>query len=204
MARCAACGRWEATLTAIAALQPGDVVTVPVGLPGTAEEDDPSALLLSFDGGARLRGPGAAMGGAALLWSARFEDGRRMLLAEASAAIPWATSATEAEAWGLRVGLGLIRQAGSQAASRKLEVFGDNLAVVRFGAGTGRVRDPSVWALISAPLAQCLGVGWGVRWHAVRRRFNTAADAAASKARDEASAMASAGQTEATIRARWC
>ena len=143
------------------------------------------------------------MGGAALLWSARQEDGRRTLLAEASAAIPWATSATEAEAWGLRVGLELVRRAGSRATSRRLEVFGDNLAVVRFGAGTGRVRDPSVWTLVSGPLAQCLGIGWDVRWHAVRRRFNAAADAAASIARDEASAMAVAGQTDAATRARW-
>ena len=172
-------------------------------LPGSAEEDDPSALLLSFDGGARLRGPGAAMGGAALLWSARLEDGRRTVLAEASAAVPRATSATEAEAWGLRVGLELVRQAGARAPSRRLEVFGDNLAVVRFGAGTGRVRDPGVWALVSGPLARCLGLGWGVQWHAVRRRFNTAADAAASRARDEASAMALAGRAEVATRAWW-
>ena len=126
-----------------------------------------------------------------------------MLLAEAAAAVPHATSAMDAEAWGLKVGLDLVAAAGARVPVRRLEVYGDNLAVVRFGAGTGRVQGPHVCGLVSSPLARSLGLGWDMRWHAVRRRFNSAADAAATVARDRGTALALTGARSPEVTWRW-
>ena len=114
---------------------------------------------------------GPAWAAPPILWSARREDGGRALLAEGAAAVPYATSAAVAEAWGLSVGLGLVARAGAGVGCRSLEIYGDSLAVICLGAGAGRVRGPLVWRLVSDPLARCLGLGWDIRWHAVRRRF---------------------------------
>ena len=93
------------------------------GLPGAAPDDDPEAMVLTFDGGARLRGGAPCMGGAGLLRSGRMGGGDRRLVAEASAAVPYATSATEAEARYTPV-----------SGTRRRVVYLDNLAVVRYGA----------------------------------------------------------------------
>ena len=61
-------------------------------------------------------------------------------------------------------------------------MVGDNAAVVRHGAGLGRLARPALHELLADPLAATLEAGWQLSWLAVRRRLNTAADAAATSA----------------------
>ena len=62
-------------------------------------------------------------------------------------------------------------------------VVGDNLAVVRYGAGTARLRRPELQAHLEGALGRALAAGWCLQWCAVRRRLNRAADALALEGR---------------------
>ena len=135
------------------------------------------------------------MGAAAIMWSPRDSHGRRRVIARASAAIPTAGSATLAEAWGLGIGLDLVIDSGGNMQERRVAIYGDNLAVIRFAAGTGHIKDAHAHALLADPLARLRAAGRTASWQAVRRRFNKAADADASAARDRASALAKEGST---------
>ena len=61
-------------------------------------------------------------------------------------------------------------------------MVGDHTAVVRHGAGMGRLVRPALHELLADPLAATLEAGWQLSWLAARRRLNTAADAAATSA----------------------
>ena len=55
-------------------------------------------------------------------------------------------------------------------------VVGDNLAVIRYGAGTGRYKRLVLQAQLEQTLAPLAARGWTLTWQAVRRRLNQAAD----------------------------
>ena len=55
-------------------------------------------------------------------------------------------------------------------------MVGDNTGVVRYGADTGRLRQPEMQAHLDGPLADAAEAGWRLTWQAVRRRLNAAAD----------------------------
>ena len=71
--------------------------------------------------------------------------------------------------------------------------YGDNLAVIRFGAVTGPLRRPGMHGLIVPVLAEAEAAGWALDWRAVRCRLNTAADEVATEAVHEAGLLASEG-----------
>jgi hypothetical protein len=55
-------------------------------------------------------------------------------------------------------------------------VVGDNLAAIRYGAGTGRYRRLHLAQQMDFALRQASEAGWTLTWQAVRRRLNKAAD----------------------------
>ena len=57
---------------------------------------------------------------------------------------------------------------------------GDNLAVVRYGAGQGMLRREAMFSRLDGRLGALLSRGWDIQWRAVRRRLNRAADALAT------------------------
>ena len=87
--------------------------------------------------------------------------------------------------------------------SRVVEVQGDNLPVIRFAACSGRLRDPSYEALLSDLIASMPRLGFAIRYHAVRRRFNKAADAVATDAVFAAARRREAGYTSPEVTFRW-
>ena len=70
----------------------------------------------------------------------------------------------------------------STPSHRAARVVGDNLPVLRYGAGAGRLRRPATYAAIAGPLAALTADGWTLDWTAVRRRLDKAADAGATTA----------------------
>eukprot|EP00969_Alexandrium_andersonii_P212532 9384819-Alexandrium_andersonii.AAC.1 len=63
-----------------------------------------------------------------------------------------------------------------------LSIAGGNLGVVRHAAGAGRLRRPALCVILERPLSDLAPRGLRVAWQAVRRRFNRAADAGATRA----------------------
>ena len=64
---------------------------------------------------------------------------------------------------------------------------------LRFGAGTARLRNPHLQAVLEPALGRL--AGWGLpAWYAVRRRFNKAADRLAGIACQRAAPLRVAGQ----------
>ena len=54
--------------------------------------------------------------------------------------------------------------------------MGDNLAVIRYGAGTNRFQRLSLQSQMELALGPLAQRGWVLQWQAVRRRLNKAAD----------------------------
>ena len=162
-------------------MSPGSEVTVTrdVHVMGGREEQD--VLLLTFDGGARgATRPGRRIAGAgATLWGPVGPDGRRPQLARTILALPEGPHAQEAEAGGCGEALDLLL-AHHGAATRRVLISGDNLAVIRYCAGTGRLRREAMFARLDYRLATLLSQGWNIQWRAVRRRLNQATDSLAT------------------------
>eukprot|EP00974_Lingulodinium_polyedra_P108817 10531617-Lingulodinium_polyedra.AAC.1 len=57
---------------------------------------------------------------------------------------------------------------------------GDNLGIVRFCAGAGRLAEPHLHGILDGRLCRAAREGKAVGWLAVRRRYNKAADEAAT------------------------
>ena len=95
-------------------------------------------------------------------------------MAAAIVAVPWNASAQLAEAFGCRAALQLLLRYGEAAG--RARVVGDNLAVVRYCAGTARLRAGPQQALLEDALGEICGRGWQLDWQAVRRHLNTLAD----------------------------
>ena len=89
-----------------------------------------------------------------------------------SPSTPFAQSA-EAAGCGAALGL-LLAHAGP--GPRRAAISGDNLAVIRFGAGVGRLARPDMFLRLCHLQAALLCRGWTLTWRAVRRRLNQAAD----------------------------
>ena len=184
----AACRFWRASLHALADIPPGGEVTVTELGPFLGFFDG-QAWEVSFDGGAI---PGTAAGGGAVLWEPHSDgSGRWRVRAVARIAIPGEGRAPVAEAWGLVAALRLLATLRTEA--RSARVIGDNLGIVRFGAAEGRLHHQHLQAPIDGALTPLLLAGWDLRWVAVRRRLNRAADAQATIARDRAAALSSRG-----------
>ena len=184
-------------------MTPGNEITVPGDdhILGSTEEQD--ALLLTFDGGAQSTGrPGGRVAGAgAILWGPVGLDGRRPQLARTVLALPGVPHAQEAEAGGCGEGLDLLL-AHRTATMRRVLVSGDNLAVVRYCAGTGRLRREAMFARLDYRLGALLSQGWNIQWRAVRRQLNKAADRLATAGVQWAASM-DRGQANGELRMTW-
>ena len=111
--------------------------------------------------------------------------------AKAVVAIPWDASAQVAEAHGCRAALRLLQvYAGGE---RRARVAGDNLAVIRYGAGTAGMRVTPQQALLEVALGETYTKGWDLDWQAVRRRLNTEADGLATMGVYQAARCAAQG-----------
>ena len=93
--------------------------------------------------------------------------------------------------------------AALQPRSRHARVVGDNLAVIRYGAGTARLRRPAMQGLIGPTLSRLESTGWVLDWRAVRRRLNSAADTVATTGVFDAARLAEAGGLEPTLHTTW-
>ena len=62
----------------------------------------------------------------------------------------------------------------------RARVVGDNLGVIRYGAGSSRFKRRSLFAAVEAGISAAVCSGWALHWQAVRRRLNEAADALAT------------------------
>ena len=94
-------------------------------------------------------------------------------------AIPWGASAQLAEAFGCSAALELLQRYGVGVG--RARVVGDNLAVVRYCAGTARLRARPQQALLEDALGAASARGWVLDWQAVRRNLNSLADRHATR-----------------------
>eukprot|EP00959_Pyramimonas_sp_CCMP1952_P102593 2146057-Pyramimonas_sp.AAC.1 len=83
-----------------------------------------------------------------------------------------------AEVAGCRAGLALLPHL--EGPTRMARIVGDNLAAVRYGAGTARYRRLHLAQQMEDALGQVGSAGWVLTWQAVRRRLNKAADSLAT------------------------
>ena len=102
-----------------------------------------------------------------------------------------------AEAAGLRLGIALIAKVLPQVNS--IGIVGDNLPVMRLGAGNGKIRTPGIWEMLEAPLLHIAVREWQCQWFAVRRRYNKTADALATIGTYQAVDRAAGGLWEPII-----
>ena len=134
---------------------------------------------VTFDGGARSIADRAKVAGAgAILWRHSPTGGPPTRLASCIVAVPGSDSAQMGETTGCRAGLGLLQALHTHAHAAR--IVGDNLAAVRYGAGTGRYRRLHLCAQMDQGLRPLVAGGWRLTWQAVRRRLNKAADALAT------------------------
>ena len=89
------------------------------------------------------------------------------------------------------------------ATVRSARVVGDNLAAVRYGAGTGRFRRLHLGAQMDQALRPLAERGWTLSWQAVRRQLNGAADRLATLGVHWASRLKHAGITAARTWTVW-
>ena len=101
------------------------------------------------------------------------------MVAAAVVAVPWGASAQLAEAYGCWAALELLRRYGGGVG--RARVVGDNLAVVRYCAGTARLSARPQQALLENALGSAVARGWMLDWQAVRRNMNSMADRHATR-----------------------
>ena len=195
--RCTLCNEWCACRTTTSALRPGDEVLVPWN-PAPAWEEANWPLEATFDGSASELVAGAG----ATVWAHQLGGGPPVCVARGWAAIPWPAGAQVAEAVGCRLALDML--VALQPPSRAARIVGDNLAVVRYGAGTARLRRPELQAHLEGALGRALAAGWRLQWCAVRRRLNRAADALALEGRLWAQRLLRTSTQGIQYRTEWC
>ena len=200
VSRCQGCHCYRASLAALQRIPAGGEVTVGRN-PSLEAEDALWPWEVTFDGGADT-GPNAeAAGAGATLWKHDLAGGPPRCVARAVVAIPWAAGAPLAEALGCKAGLDLLRQAGGDC--RRARVVGDNLGVIRYCAGTARLRALPQQALLEAALGAALAQGWQLDWQAVRRPLNAEADRLATQGTRWARALRRSGVTEVRQHIEW-
>ena len=129
---------------------------------------DPVHYEVTFDGGAKAMGEGRVAGVGATLWGPPDAEGARGVLRTSRLALPEEQYAQVAEAWGCRLALELVGKIKGRPS--QVRIVGDNLAVVRFGAGEGRLQRAHMAALIGPAIGALHLRGWSLQWEAVRRR----------------------------------
>ena len=155
----------------------------------------------TFDGGARsIEGAPKVTGAGATLWRRDCEGGPPQLAASCVVALPGTDNAQIAEATGCRAALALLT--GPDPDYRAARVVGDNLAAVRYGAGTGQYRRIHLGEQMD-PALRPLAEGGALTWQAVRRRLNVAADRLAALGVFWAHALAKNGTTRALTWTVW-
>ncbi len=193
--RCPSCGLYVLCLLASRPLMPREEIVIDSLHPVFPPLRNPPPLEVTFDGGARCISGLRVAGAGAVLWGPEDLHGNRKRVVDARVALPGVRYAQVAEAWGLRIGIGLLlsHRATSKGPCRAL-ITGDNLGVVRYGASQGRLRKPEMQGLLEGPLGELALGRWDLSWLAVRRRFNKAADEQATKAVQWAGYLAKRGE----------
>ena len=151
--------------------------------------------------GARPTEQGVLAGAGATLWRHRLAGGPPVCVARTTVALPWPATAQVAEAFGCRAALELLHQVGGDG--RRARVVGDNLAVVRYGAGTAALRAQPQQAMLETALAATYARGWRLDWQAVRRRLNGEADRLATRGIRWAVRCRAAGQDRPQQHTEW-
>ena len=90
-----------------------------------------------------------------------------------------------------------------QPAARAARVCGDNLTVIRYGAGTARLRRPEVQTHLEVSLGAALAAGWRLTWQAIPRSLNGEADALAAAARSWAVELRTADRHRMQTHVDW-
>ena len=199
---CATCDKHVAHLAALEHIDTGSEV-ICSSLPAPDLDTILRPYEVTFDGGGTLRRRGREGGRGrsdSLALPAR-GGGELIHIAPTIVALPDVDNAQIAEATGCRAALAaLIRTDANRRAAR---VVGENLAVVRYGAGTGRLQRPILQAqmeLAMDPLAQR---GWALQWQAVRRRLDKAADRLATLGVFWAACLRRQGIAQVTTHTVW-
>ena len=117
-----------------------------------------------------------------MLWKHSGDGRSPTLVASAVLALPTSTDSQVAEVAACQLGLRLLFIVSLRLPCpvRAARVVGDNLAAVRYGAGTGRFKRIQLQALMEQGLTPLANAGWTLTWQAVRRRLNTGSDALAT------------------------
>ena len=171
---CGVCDNHIARLHSTTPLQEGEEV-VCASLPSYELDTVLWPYEVTFDGGARhIHSEYKVAGAGATLWRHDPDGGSPMLVASVVTALPDVSDSQSAEATACRAALACL--ANVAADTRAARVVGDNLAVVRYGAGTGRFQRSLLQAQMELALGPLAQRGWRLQWHAVRRRLNKAAD----------------------------
>ena len=197
---CDQCRAVRLRLVACIPLAPGSPVWAEGAPHLVSGGPDGVGVEVTFDGGARSVSGTQVAGAGVVLW-ARQPAGLYAPALLLRIELPGESTAPVAEAWGLRGACRVLAAHGSRflpvgLPGRFARVVGDNLAVVRFAACSGRLHDWHLQGLLEEPLASLAALGWAVEWLAARRRFNQAADAEATAAVMEAGRRAAIGSRE--------
>ncbi|MFM7985672.1 MAG: hypothetical protein ACKPKO_40805, partial [Candidatus Fonsibacter sp.] len=151
----------------------------------------------TFDGGVRAVNGRPVAGAGVVIWGAAQSDGTRPVLGRCRISIPRVASVLYAEAVGC--GEALRWLAAHDVTVRLARVCGENLAVLRFCAHEGRLRDPVVHDVLDRALNAVYARGWRIEWTAIRRRFNVAADRLATEGIMHAVSLAESGRHDVVM-----
>ena len=198
---CQTCSRHRATLHASQPIRAHEEIVVSAS-PFPDQDKHCWPLEVTFDGGARaFEGHDKVAGAGATLWHHPPDGSSPKLLASCVLAMPSLRSAQIAEASGARAALALLAACRSYGCAAR--VVGDNLAVIRYGAGTSRFRKLVIQAQLEQGLAPLAASGWSLSWQAVRRRLNKVADRLATLGVFWAEVLRRTGETDAQTHIVW-
>ena len=171
---CGVCDKHIARLTALVPLPAGEEV-VCSSLPSPDLDTILWPYEVIFDGGARyINADHKVAGAGATLWHYNAFDAFPTQVASIVIALPDIDDSQVAEATGCRSALAALANVTTDV--RAARVVGGNLAVVRYGAGTGRFQRSLLQAQMELALGPLAQRGWRLQWQAIRRRLNKAAD----------------------------
>ena len=133
-----------------------------------------------------------------VVWGRIENDGTRHIIARATVALPSHHHAAYAEAFGCRTALEWVADRGGY--DHAVCVAGGNLAVLRYCAHVGRMRRPTLQALLERPLGDVFARKWSAEWSAIRRRFNQEADRLATAGVQLSARLAESGSFDIVVR----
>ena len=198
--RCHQCRCFVARLRARCHIRAGSEI-VAANCPSPNWDEAKWPYEATFDGGARLIRGTRVAGAGATLWRHDVHGGPPSCIARAQVAIPWDAGAQVAEAFGCCAALSLLEHVDTDP--RSARIVGDNLGVIRYCAGTARLRRATMQAQLERSVGNVLARGWSLTWQAVRRRLNTAADVLATSGVRWAAQLADAGQYAVQTHVQW-